>query len=189
MTLLERLRTETRDAHEALHIHPLLAPLVSPDMTLRDYHFALLAFERFYRSMEPQVTEPGAPVLDWLTADLARQQLTPLEFPIALPSLDTLSRSWGYLYVKHGSTLGGNVMSKALRRHLHLQPVTEQRFFAGYGSENGKRWQNFIENLFEITPSLQPNETIETAVACFQGIAGICDIVLRLKDKHALQAP
>lgn len=189
MTLLERLRTETRDAHEALHVHPLLAPLVSPDMTLRDYRYALLAFERFYRTMEPQVTEPGAPVLQWLHADMAREHLPPVDFPIALPRLTTPSQLWGYLYVKQGSTLGGNVMSKALRRHLGLQPMADQRFFAGDGEENGKRWQNFIENLFAVAPSLQSNETIETAVACFQGIAGICDVVLRLKDEDALQTP
>ena len=192
MTLLERLRTETRDAHEALHVHPLLAPLISPDATFRDYRYALLAFELFYRIMESRpVSFPAAsaPVRDWLAQDMQRQGLMPLAIEVSLPGLHTPSQIWGYLYVKQGSTLGGNVMSKALRRHLHLQPVTEQRFFAGYGDENGKRWQNFIENLFEIAPFLQPNETIETAVACFQGVADICDIVLCLKDKHALQTP
>jgi heme oxygenase (biliverdin-IX-beta and delta-forming) len=93
--------------------------------------------------------------------------------------------------VKQGSTLGGSVMSKALRRHLALQPLTDQRFFAGYGDQNGIEWQKFIENLFATTSSLQPTETIETAVACFQGVASICDAVLRLKDAdgNTLQTP
>ena len=185
MNLLECLRTETRDAHEALHVHPLLAPLVSPDMQLRDYHYALLAFERFYRTMEPQTATDGAPVLDWLAADLAHHQLTPVLVDIPLPVLDTPSKLWGYLYVKQGSTLGGNVMTKALRRHLGLQPMTAQRFFAGYGDQNGAQWQKFIENLYLKAPSLQANETIDTAVACFRGIADICDAVLCLKDTTA----
>ena len=192
MTLLERLRTETRDAHEALHVHPLLAPLVSPDMTLRDYRYALLAFERFYRSLEPQAKDAGsAPVLDWLGEDFARQGLAPVDLDIALPILDTSSKLWGYLYVKQGSMLGGNVMTKALRRHLGLQPAIGQRFFAGYGDQNGAQWQIFIENLFALAPVLTPNETIETAKACFQGIADICDAVLRLKDAspNALPTP
>jgi heme oxygenase (biliverdin-IX-beta and delta-forming) len=189
MNLLERLRTETRDAHEALHVHPLLVPLLSPDMTLRDYCYALLAFERFYSIMETQVTEPGAPVLEWLKDDMTRQRLTPVDFDFALPRLSTPSQIWGYLYVKHGSTLGGSVMTKALNRYLGLKPLTDQRFFAGYGAENGKRWQNFIENLFAVAPSLQTNETIDTALACFQGVAGICDAVLRLKDENALPTP
>lgn len=192
MTLLERLRTETRGAHEALHVHPLLAPLVSPDMQLRDYQYALLAFERFYRTMEPQAkAAESAPALDWLAHDMDRQGLKPVAIDIRLPDLDTPSKLWGYLYVKQGSTLGGNVMTKALRRHLGLQPMMDQRFFAGYGDQNGAQWQKFIENLFANAPTLQPNETIETAVACFQGIAAICDAVLRLKDAdaYALQTP
>ena len=188
MTLLERLRTETRDAHEALHVHPLLAPLVSPDMILRDYQYALLAFELFYRHMEPRLDgfRDSAPVRDWLAEDLQRQGLTPLDIAVQLPHPNTPSEIWGYLYVKQGSTLGGNVMTKALKRHLGLQPLTEQRFFAGFGDQNGAQWQKFIENLFAVAPSLQENETIETAAACFQGMAGICDAVLRLKDDNAL---
>ncbi|MBP2159377.1 MULTISPECIES: biliverdin-producing heme oxygenase [Asticcacaulis] len=194
MTLLERLRTETRDAHEALHIHPLLAPLVSPDVTLRDYRYALLAFELFYRTMEARTVSfpvDSAPVRDWLAQDMRRQGLTPLDIRVSLPGLYTPSQIWGYLYVKQGSMLGGNVMTKALRRHLGLQPLTEQRFFAGFGDQNGAQWQKFIENLFATASSLRMNETIETAVACFQGVAGICDAVLRLKDAdgHDLQTP
>lgn len=191
MTLLERLRSETRDVHEALHVHPLLAPMVSPGMTLQDYRYALLAFERFYRTMEPQAPVAGAPVLEWLKADMDSQKLMPIDLSIDLPELDTPSKLWGYLYVKQGSTLGGSVISKTLRRYLGLQPLTDQRFFAGYGDENGKRWQKFIENLFASAPSLHANETVETALACFQGVANICDAVLCLKDaqNNALQTP
>ncbi len=195
MTLLERLRAETRYAHEALHVHPLLAPLVSPDITVRDYQYALLAFERFYRGLEPCLigadAPPTAPVLDWLAEDMRRQDLRPAEIETTLPYPDTASQIWGYLYVKQGSTLGGSVITKALKRHLGLNPLTEQRFFAGFGDQNSAQWKKFIENLFAKASSLEVNETIHTAVACFQGIAVICDAVLCRKeaDGHALQTP
>lgn len=190
MNLLERLRQGTRAAHEALHVHPLLAPLVSPDVTLGDYRFALLAFDAFYSRLEAEPAMPWpvetAPVRDWLAHDLAVQGLSPIGLDIDLPRLDTLSKVWGYLYVKQGSTLGGNVMTKALRRNLGLQPHDAQRFFAGYGDENGKRWQKFIENLFAEASLLDQTETVDSAVACFDGIARICDAVLRLKTSDRI---
>lgn len=195
MNLLECLRNETRDVHEALHGHPLLAPLVSPDITFRDYQYALLAFERFYRTLEPCLigadTPPTAPVLNWLAEDMRRQDLKPAEIQVSLPNLHTTSQIWGYLYVKQGSTLGGSVITKSLKRHLGLSPLTEQRFFAGFGDQNSAQWKKFIENLFARASSLQVNETIHTAVACFQGIAVICDAVLCRKeaDGHVLQTP
>ncbi|WP_443749210.1 biliverdin-producing heme oxygenase [Asticcacaulis solisilvae] len=187
--LLDRLRSETRDAHEALHHHPLLAPLASPDVTLHDYRFALLAFQAFYSRMEPQAGD-GAPVLDWLAHDLARQTLQPLALPgVSLPAITTESQRWGYLYVRQGSTLGGTVMSRNLRQALELNPLSDQKFFAGYGDENGRRWKKFIENLFATAPFLQPTETVNMAVACFRGVAAVCDAVLAVKDRHALQTP
>lgn len=195
MNLLELLRYETRDLHEALHVHPLLAPLVSDTVTLDDYRYALLAFDAFYTAIEARISieQPfaSAPVREWLSYDMAYQNLTPIQVECDLPTLDTPSRLWGYLYVKQGSTLGGSVMTKALRRHLGLQPMTEQRFFSGYGDGNGPEWKKFIENLFLNASSLHLREMTETAKACFQGVAGTCDTVLRLKeaDSHALQTP
>ena len=187
-TLLDRLRTETRDAHEALHHHPLLAPLISPEVSLRDYQYALLAFDAFYRRMDPEAGE-GAPVRDWLAYDLSRQGLTPLSLPdVVLPIITTESQTWGYLYVKQGSTLGGTVISRNLSRTLRLNPLSDQQFFAGFGDETGSRWKKFIENLFSKAAFLNVNETAETAVACFRGVADICDAVLAVKDAHAVQA-
>jgi len=45
--LLEKLRAETRAQHDALHVHPLLAPLNRPDVTHDQYRDALTAFDAF----------------------------------------------------------------------------------------------------------------------------------------------
>ena len=189
MNLLEELRAATGVAHEALHHHRLLAPLASETVTLEDYRYALLAFDAFYSAMEPTPLSGSAPVRTWLAHDLEAQGLNSLSPTIEMPVITSDSELWGYLYVKQGSTLGGSVMSKTLRRALGLQPLIDQRFFAGYGDQNGVEWKKFIETLFLKAPNLRPADTVHMAVASFQAIADVCDAVLALKDTHALQAP
>jgi heme oxygenase len=193
MTLLEALRAETRSIHEALHVHPLLAPLNRPDVTAGQYGAALTAFDACYRAMESRRTVPApvgvpdAPVVDWLARDMAMAGVRPLSPAVDWPAIDNEARLWGYLYVKQGSTLGGAVMSKNLKRALGLRPGTEQLFFAGYGAETGVKWKEFIENLFRKAPSLPQTEVIEMAWASFQAIAATCDAVHSMKSRDAVQ--
>ena len=195
MTLLEALRAETRDAHEALHVHPLLRPLTEPDLTREQYGAALAAFDVFYRAMESGRTAaapvgmPDAPAQRWLQSDLENLGQAPLDIVLATPVADTPARVAGYLYVKQGSTLGGAVMSKNLNRVLGLRPGLDQMFFAGYGPQTGRMWKFFIENLSGGAPYLPQTEIIEMAVASFQAIAAACDAVHILKVAHAVQAP
>ncbi len=194
MTLLETLRAETRATHEALHHHPLLAPLARPDVTRAQYADALTAFDAFYRTMEagrtiaPPENMPDAPVVDWLAHDLAATGAAPIHLDLAMPVVDTPAKLLGYLYVKQGSMLGGAVMSKNLKRALGLRPGTDQLFFAGYGPETGARWKEFIENLFQNVSGLPQIEIIEMAGASFQAIATVCDAVHSTKAGHAVQA-
>ena len=198
MTLLDALRAETREPHEALHVHPLLAPLARPDVTRAQYRDALSAFDLFYRGMEAGRTVaapqgvPDAPVTEWLARDLAAcgsPALSLAVFPsLDLPPIDSEAKLWGYLYVKQGSMLGGAVMSKNLNRAMGLKPGVDQLFFAGYGPETGAKWKQFIENLFLKASSLPQIEIIEMAGASFQAIAAVCDAVHSAKAGHAFQA-
>ena len=192
-TLLDKLRAATREQHEALHVHPLLAPLNRPDLTHAQYADALTAFDAFYRAMEAGRTVPAppgvpdAPVVDWLAHDLVATGAQPLTITVDCPPIDSEARLWGYLYVKQGSMLGGAVMSKNLNRALGLRPGTDQLFFAGYGAETGPRWKELIENLFRRAPSLSQADIIEMAGASFQAIADLCNAVYSTKAGHAVQ--
>lgn len=194
MTLLEKLRAETRTPHEALHVHPLLAPLNRSDVTRDQYRDALMAFDAFYRAMEAGRTVaapdgvPDAPVADWLARDLVAVGGAPVAVDFTAPPIDSEAKLWGYLYVKQGSMLGGAVMSKNLNRAIGLKPGIDQLFFAGYGPETGARWKEFIENLFKKAPRLPESEIIEMAGASFQAIAAVCDAVHSAKASHAVQA-
>lgn len=62
---------------------------------------------------------------------------------VELPLLDTIQQVLGCLYVIEGATLGGQVITRHLQANLGITPETGGAFFAGYGVENGARWQAF----------------------------------------------
>jgi heme oxygenase (biliverdin-IX-beta and delta-forming) len=60
-----------------------------------------------------------------------------------LPELVTIPQVLGCLYVIEGATLGGQIITRHLQANLGITPETGGAFFAGYGVENGARWQAF----------------------------------------------
>ncbi len=195
MSLLTALRTHTRQAHEALHSHPLLiglSPAPERTLSLTDFHHILLAFDAYYTKAEAACTVswpdhvPNAPVLAWLASDLAQQQLESWADDIALrhPLIDTPSKLAGYMYTKQGSTLGGHVISKHLEKQLSLIPHIDQWFFAGYHHDNGDQWKRFVEVL-ETTPGLDPDQTVIAANQAFTHIHSVCDAVMTLRNTFA----
>ncbi|MDC7676175.1 hypothetical protein [Asticcacaulis machinosus] len=85
MIWLETLRAATRDTHDGLHHHPLLAPLSTQGLTRERLGIILQGFEVYYRASEaaisisPPADLPHAPVRDWLAQDMVALKLAPLE--------------------------------------------------------------------------------------------------------------
>ncbi|ESQ87797.1 hypothetical protein ABAC460_18190 [Asticcacaulis sp. AC460] len=188
MPLLDVLRHDTRNQHEALHSHPLLKGLSDDSLTMDGFSRILLAFEAYYRHGEaafasaPAPQTANAPVLSWLADDFREHDLTSWAHRITFrhPPLDTLSKRVGYLYTKQGSTLGGHVISRHLERHLGLKPHTGQWFFAGYGQENGVRWREFTLWLGANEVRLDVEEAVWGACQAFENIAHFCDRMAEL---------
>jgi heme oxygenase len=65
----------------------------------------------------------------------------------APPTLSTWRHALGSLYVVEGSTLGGQVIARQLRRHLNLQAALHLRFFSAYGARTGTMWRAFVAAL------------------------------------------
>ncbi len=183
-SLLETLRQETKTQHEALHVHPLLAPLTSNDITLPEYVSALQAFHHAYKLMEAQQRAvvpglPDAPTLEWLGHDLQQQGAAPRVLrDVPYPAADTPSKRLGYLYVKQGSTLGGQVISRNLERRLGLAKGTDNMFFAGYGDKTGQQWKAFLLASVKLE-GINVDEAAAQAVASFDAIGLSCDAVLQ----------
>ncbi len=86
---------------------------------------------------------------------------------IDLDFLTTPSAAWGSLYVLEGSTLGGQVISKALRQ-TPWAPVDGLTYFNPYGRRIGEMWASFRMALEAAAPGLDPGLVCEGARATFR---------------------
>lgn len=150
--LLYRLKTETRARHERTEAVLLADKLMAGRFSRAEYEQVLLIHYQFHRSLERAVAAQPVFFADydqatrqktpWLVADLQQAQ-------VRLPALTSNGfANWtgyellGALYVAEGSTLGGQVVVRALRQTPALIGL-ELRFFAGYGPQTGPLWKAF----------------------------------------------
>ncbi|MEM6645468.1 MAG: biliverdin-producing heme oxygenase [Bacteroidota bacterium] len=150
--LMARLRSETRAAHDAAELEfDLGAVLKSRDA----YACILQRFHAFHTQVEPLLA-----AWDWstlglefearrklpsLNADLASLSMDPLTSHHPMPSfkLSSHAEAVGALYVVEGSTLGGRVIAKQVRKALGFTEANGARYFSGYGTETGAYWKQF----------------------------------------------
>ena len=174
--ILQRLREETRSAHdgierelEAFEAHRSL-----------DRHRLLVArFFGFYAVWEPQVGASLAdeaffaprrkiPLLeqdlDFLGYD--RRAIEALPRCDNPPSVASLPETLGSLYVLEGSTLGGQVIARRLERSLGLSNGRGYAFFRSYGREVGAMWKAFGARLSAL-PSAAGDASVRSAQATF----------------------
>lgn len=179
--VLALLRRQTRAHHEALENG---LRLTREDLSLTQY---INLLERFYGLYLPLEQALGALReaylyigLDWphrVKVPLLVKDLTALGRPADLrtlalcgeiPRLDSLYQALGCLYVLEGATLGGQILSKHLRRLLGLTAETGAAFFTSYGAQVGARWKAFQAMLrAQITQADAQEETVKSACATF----------------------
>jgi len=173
VTVLSRLRTETRPQHDAIEA---VLDLTSETLTLDAYRRTLERFYGFYLPIESGLMKLGG----WAERglDLTQRQKTPLletdlrflgvsdpdKLPICtdLPPHGTVAAAFGCLYVLEGATLGGQVISQKIRNHLSVSPDTGGQFFHGYKEKTGLMWQGFRA---AITSCVKPGDEDEVVSA------------------------
>jgi heme oxygenase len=64
-----------------------------------------------------------------------------------LPPLKSVSEALGCLYVLEGSTLGGKIITRHLKKILPVDENQGCRFFHSYGDNVGRMWTSFLEIL------------------------------------------
>jgi heme oxygenase (biliverdin-IX-beta and delta-forming) len=105
---------------------------------------------------------------DWLVADL-HALASPLPPPQSLGfELLTSGHGFGCLYVLEGSALGGQVISKRVKRTLGLGPGTGGAYFHGLGRQTASHWFDFLTALNTIPAKSAMGADAETgAIATF----------------------
>lgn len=182
--ILLRLRTETRAEHEAIE-HEL--DLMAPELTRARYVARLERFYGFYAPLEARLQALGAfagppsgpqPKTPLLIVDLQVLGARPPEqLPLcaALPALAGPAEVLGCLYVLEGASLGGQVISRQLRRTLGITPESGGRFFAGYGEATAAHWRAFSASL--VAFAREPGEqdaVVRSALATFAAMRSFC---------------
>ena len=176
--LLDALREATRPYHDALERDGPMRRLVAPDLEPPEYRALLGRLYGFYVPLEtalrPHLGAFPAPFdaahrTRRLAADLAALGEDPSALPLVAepPALPDADAALGALYVVEGAALGGQVITRHVRRTLGLGPERGLSFFAGEADGTGARWRAFLDLLARRPPS--PSVT-EAAVAVFASL-------------------
>ncbi len=190
----ETLRAATRSSHHGIDHHPLLTPLVRPDLNLEHYGRVLRSFlwlytplqEDFARSIER--AGGGFELADrvtWLKADIGRLGLA-RDLPAdswQAPAICSNEELVGALYVVEGSTLGGQVISRQISVSLGLTATHGARFFNGWGDQTEMRWQAFWRFAEGLCPPAGHAEAAAAAVRFFAALSRGLDRMQEWQDK------
>lgn len=171
--LILELRQATAAAHERLE-HAL--DLLSEPLSRARFAHVLSRFHGFHRVWEPAMADTLADPamfaprrrLSHLEADLERLGVD----PSALPVCDDAARlaqgagAIGSLYVMEGSTLGGQVIARALAK-ADWAPEGGLSYFQPYGARTGVMWRAFGDYADARTPPQDRGAVVSRAVETF----------------------
>lgn len=184
-SLHKRLREATQASHLGVERHPLLAPLMHPELDQHSYIRVLQAFRRFYQACEPGLTygliagtEAGSvqyryqPRSQLLAEDL--HDLSANGFALAVEPdvpgssvLQTPEHILGWLYVLEGATQGGRVIAPRVSRALGLNGTFGARYFHLYTRNNWRRFQTLMETC---QGSYCQSKVVNGAIAAFENL-------------------
>ena len=144
MSLHERLRGATAAQHRALDQG--LRYVLGEGLSLERYGRLLEALYGFYVPLEASLTRLPVPPIrrtGLLERDLRALCRDPARAPICseppqLPGVDHLA---GAFYVVEGACLGGQVIARAVARHLGVRREHGAAFFSGEGARTASRWK------------------------------------------------
>lgn len=154
---LTALRQGTADLHRAVERQ---VPLMSKRFNRVQYIAWLQLMHPFYSAVDGIVLhEDKAGSIEWaylpraplIEQDLAWLNAHPkdngLQLPLELCGLGSTYHRLGILYVVEGSSLGGQILHKALTRTTGVTAHHGARFLTPHGPDPRPRWASFINCL------------------------------------------
>ena len=168
--LLLALREGTRACHQRLEAR---LPFFSEGFDRAAYADLLGAYHGFYAPLDlllgayQSAERHKTPTL---SRDLGALAIDIEALPRchALPRIDDEASALGVMYVLEGSTLGGQVLKRAMAERLGIDADNGGAFLDVYGPLTGARWRSFLERLAAATPEPTAQaRTVEAAVDTF----------------------
>lgn len=184
---VQRLRRDTRVAHDSIERVPLLAHLFHADFNLGEYRELLIKLYGFYSAIEPvlftDLPECARNVLKHrrksglLLQDLhafSSDSATPARFHTCkqLPRMDDMATRMGAMYVLEGATLGGQIIRRVLLKRFGDDILPMLNFYGCYGEKAGAEWrlfQVFMTRYVESQPSAA-DRIVESAISTFAAL-------------------
>ncbi len=177
-----------REATAALHLRvEEQLHLLDPDLTLDRYRGLLRAFYGYYEPLEPRMAAAAAttpplgfalvrrtPLIerDLTALGASQEDLAALQRCAELPTITLPATLAGCLYVVEGAALGGQVISKALKRQFGMSEHNGASFFAGEGPRTASRWTAVLGWIEALAAAQRCGDTIiEAACETFGTIA------------------
>jgi heme oxygenase len=185
--VLSRLRSETRDQHDAIE---RTLVLMDDSLTLDAYRQRLEQFFGYYQPVEQCLFGADSPLADWvplqqrrkthlLEADLATLGVQAAQqLPICgdLPPLASVADYFGCMYVLEGASLGGVLISRHIRATLNVTPEAGGKFFYGYGEQTGAMWHDFRSAISAFSiESADHDAVVASARATFETLQRWCE--------------
>ena len=158
-SFLEKLKAATATAHTRLEELPISKSLMSPDTTIEQYRLYLELMSRVIYDVEhslfPEMTDLLPDIDQRRKSGLIADDLEVLdsrnvhtELPLQAAGYKyTPAFAMGIMYVIEGSTLGGRVIAKNIKKVLMLDETRGAKYFNGYGDQTGPLWKSFQETL------------------------------------------
>lgn len=145
------LKEQTKQQHDDTEAKLQSQKIFDKSYTLDDYKTLLIHNYKLISRYEPQIHDQlqNYPELklelrskiDALKTDLDNLNIK-TENEVPTQNLENEAEAFGALYVMEGSTLGGNVIAKQLKRNPEFENV-EFNYFGVYGENTGPYWQEF----------------------------------------------
>ncbi|WP_312765886.1 biliverdin-producing heme oxygenase [Epilithonimonas sp.] len=170
------LKEQTKQQHDDTEAKLQSQKIFDKSYTLDDYKTLLIHNYKLISRYEPQVQEqlkdyPELKLdlrskIDALKIDLSNLDIE-TGSEASAQNLENEAEAFGALYVMEGSTLGGNVISKQLRKNPEFEDV-EFNYFGVYGENTGPFWQEFKSILDEKITEAQYNDCVTGAKKAYQ---------------------
>lgn len=145
------LKEKTKKQHDETEAKLQSQKIFDKSYTLDDYKKLLLHNYHLISRYEPQIQEklkhyPELKLELRSKINAIKTDLSNLDIVIKpeaeTQNLENEAEAFGALYVMEGSTLGGNVIVKQLKKNPEFENV-EFNYFGIYGENTGSFWQEF----------------------------------------------